>query len=122
MSSTSTLDARPRRLLPTTAAYGLLVGVPAILIAVLLRIGERLPLVAGAAATPRPAGAAPAFDLGLLTLQIVVIVAASRLAGGLLARFGQPRVVGEMAAGLILGPTVFGQLAPSLWAATFPAA
>ncbi len=123
MSNSTTIDGRPRRLLPTTAAYGLLVGIPAILIAVLLRIGEQLPAAtaaAGAAATPRPASGAAAFDLGLLTLQIVVIVAASRLAGGLLARFGQPRVVGEMAAGLILGPSVFGRLAPSLSAAVFP--
>jgi Kef-type K+ transport system membrane component KefB len=124
MSDTTAIDGRSRRLLPTTVAYGLLVGVPAILIAVLLRIGEQLPAAttsaAGAAATPRPAGGAPAFDLGLLTLQIVVIVAAAQLTGGLLARLGQPRVVGEMAAGLILGPSVFGRLAPSLWAAVFP--
>ncbi len=126
MSSTSTIDGHPRRLLPTTVAYALLVGVPVVLVAVLLRIGEQLPAAVTAAgveavATPRHASGAPAFDLGLLTLQIVVIVAASRLAGGLLARFGQPRVVGEMAAGLILGPSVFGRLAPSLSAAVFPA-
>jgi len=122
MSDSTTLHERPHGLLPTTVAYALLVGVPAILVAVLLRIGEQLHGDAGAAvAVPRPAGAAPAFDLGLLTLQIVVIVATSRLAGGLLARFGQPRVVGEMAAGLVLGPTVFGQFAPSLSAIVFPA-
>ena len=126
MSDSTTLHERPHGLLPTTVAYALLVGVPAMLVAVLLRIGEQLhgdagAAAAGAVAVPRPAGAAPAFDLGLLTLQIVVIVATSRLAGGLLARLGQPRVVGEMAAGLVLGPTVFGQFAPSLSAIVFPA-
>ena len=38
------------------------------------------------------------------------------------ARLGQPQVVGEMIAGVILGPSVFGALAPGLQAALFPAA
>ena len=124
MSNSTTIDGRPRRLLPTTAAYGLLVGIPAILIAVLLRIGEQLPAAtaaAGAAATlasrqwrgrVRPGAAHPADRRHRRGL-------AAR--GGLLARLGQPRVVGEMAAGLVLGPSVFGRLAPSLSAAVFPA-
>ena len=99
MTTTTTIDDRSRRLLPTTAIYGVLVGVPAMLIVVLLRIGEPLPAAAGVAPTSRSGGAAPTFDIGLLTLQIVVIVAAARLAGSVLARLGQPRVVGEMAAG-----------------------
>jgi len=120
MTITTTIDGRTRRLLPATAAYGALVGVPVLLIVVLLRIGERLPAAVGAVATPRAGAGAPAFDLGLLTLQIVVIVAIARLAGSVLARLGQPRVVGEMAAGLILGPSVFGRVAPSLAAVVFP--
>src|SRR5215207_9793767 len=120
--NTTTIDGRSRRLLPTTVTYGVLVGVPAMLIVALLRIGERLPAAAGAVVAPRSAAGAPAFDLGLLTLQIVVIVATARLAGSVLARFGQPRVVGEMAAGLLLGPSVLGQIAPSLSAAVSPAA
>ena len=120
MTDTTAIDRRPRGLLPATAAYGALVGVPAVLVLLLLRVGERLPAPAGDLVAPRAASGTPAFDLGLLTLQIVVIVTASRLAGSVLARFGQPRVVGEMAAGLILGPSVLGRLAPSLSAAVFP--
>ena len=122
MTNSTTIDGHSRRLLPTTAAYGVLVGVPAMVIVALLRIGERLPTAAGAVATPRSAGGTPAFDLGLLTLQMVVIVAVARLTGSVLARFGQPRVVGEMAAGLLLGPSVLGRLAPSLMATVFPPA
>jgi len=122
VTNSTTIDGHSRRLLPTTAAYGVLVGVPAMVIVALLRIGERLPTAAGAAATPRSAGGTPAFDLGLLTLQMVVIVAVARLTGSVLARFGQPRVVGEMAAGLLLGPSVLGRLAPSLMATVFPPA
>jgi Kef-type K+ transport system membrane component KefB len=122
VTHTTTFDGRARGLLPTTAIYGVLVGVPAMLIALLLRIGERLPAAAGTVVATTASGGAPAFDLGLLTLQIVVIVATARLAGSVLARFGQPRVVGEMVAGLILGPSVFGRLAPSLSATVFPPA
>jgi Kef-type K+ transport system membrane component KefB len=53
---------------------------------------------------------------------MVVIVGAARVAGSVLARLGQPRVVGEMAAGLLLGPSVLGRLAPSLMSMVFPTA
>jgi Kef-type K+ transport system membrane component KefB len=110
------------RPLPASALYGLLVGVPALLVFVVLRIGERLPAATGVIAAPRAATGAAAFDLGLLTLQIVVIVATARLVGAGLAYFGQPRVVGEMAAGLLLGPSVLGLVAPSVSASLFPPA
>jgi Kef-type K+ transport system membrane component KefB len=47
-----------------------------------------------------------------LLLQLVVILGAARLLGLLLRFIGQPAVIGEMAAGLMLGPIVFGALAP----------
>jgi len=58
---------------------------------------------------------------GLLLLQIAVILVAARLCGLLLVRFGQPPVIGEMAAGVLLGPVVFGAALPELHAALFPA-
>lgn len=39
---------------------------------------------------------------------IFIIVALARLLGNLLARIGQPRVVGEILAGILLGPTLLG--------------
>lgn len=59
---------------------------------------------------------------GLLLLQIAVILVVARLCGLLLARFGQPPVIGEMAAGVLLGPVVFGAIAPGVHEALFPAA
>ncbi len=54
-------------------------------------------------------------------LQLFVIVAAARVVGWLGKRYlGQPQVVGEMIAGVILGPSLFGLLAPDLQAAIFP--
>jgi Kef-type K+ transport system membrane component KefB len=42
-----------------------------------------------------------------LALSLVVIVVAARLLGLLLHRLGQPTVIGEMLAGILLGPTLF---------------
>jgi Kef-type K+ transport system membrane component KefB/nucleotide-binding universal stress UspA family protein len=46
-------------------------------------------------------------------VQLASLVVVARLLGSLMRRFGQPSVVGELAAGLVLGPSVFGQVWPS---------
>ncbi len=79
------------------------------------------------AAASRPADpvtgapSATAFDLRLLLIQIIVILVAARLIGALVRRIGQPQVVGEMLAGIALGPSVLGAQAPSVSALLFPA-
>jgi Kef-type K+ transport system membrane component KefB len=45
-------------------------------------------------------------------IQLIVVLGAARLAGWASTRLGQPRVVGEMAAGIMLGPSLMGWLAP----------
>jgi Kef-type K+ transport system membrane component KefB len=60
--------------------------------------------------------------LVLLLLQIAGILAVCRLFHGIAARFGQPPVIGEVVAGLLLGPSFFGWIAPVLYARLFPAA
>jgi Kef-type K+ transport system membrane component KefB len=59
-------------------------------------------------------------DVKTLVIQISVILVVSYLASWLLRKFGQPRVVGEMIAGILLGPSLLGWLAPGLSAAIFP--
>ena len=61
-------------------------------------------------------------DLFKLILQIAVILAVCRIAGSVFRRFGQPRVVGEMFAGVLLGPSLLGWMAPGLSAYLFPPA
>jgi Kef-type K+ transport system membrane component KefB len=57
-----------------------------------------------------------------LLVQLVVIILAARL-GAVVARWlRQPAVVGEIMAGLVLGPSVFGAIAPDLFASVFQAA
>ncbi len=60
--------------------------------------------------------------LVLLLLQIAVILAVCRLLHELVERIGQPPVIGEIIAGLLLGPSLFGWLAPNLFARLFPPA
>ncbi len=59
--------------------------------------------------------------VSLFFIQLLVILAVARLVGALALKLGQPRVVGEMIAGIVLGPTLFGALAPQLQAQLFAA-
>lgn len=51
---------------------------------------------------------------------LLVILVSARVLGSLMQRIGQPAVVGELAAGLLLGPSLFGRLAPDAFAWLFP--
>jgi len=53
-------------------------------------------------------------------LQFGIILIACRAIGGLMPRIGQPRVIGEMIAGILLGPSLLGLLAPSIQTLLFP--
>ena len=58
---------------------------------------------------------APAQPFARLLLQILLILLTARLLGGLARRLGQPFVIGEMAAGIALGPSLLGAVAPGLF-------
>jgi Kef-type K+ transport system membrane component KefB/nucleotide-binding universal stress UspA family protein len=58
----------------------------------------------------------------ILLVQLALILALSRAMGWLFAYFRQPQVVGEMIAGIMLGPSLFGWLAPGLAQQIFPPA
>jgi Kef-type K+ transport system membrane component KefB len=53
-------------------------------------------------------------------LALVVILAACRVVGLLAQRVGQPQVVGEMIAGVVLGPSLLGRIAPGVQEYLFP--
>jgi Kef-type K+ transport system membrane component KefB len=59
--------------------------------------------------------------LSHLFLQLLVIIAASRMLGGVFTKFGQPAVIGEMTAGILLGPSLFGWITPDVFQFVFPA-
>lgn len=56
----------------------------------------------------------------LILLQIVLIIGLARLVGLLFARFHQPPVIGEIIAGIMLGPSLLGMLSNSLEKTLFP--
>ena len=56
----------------------------------------------------------------LLLLQLLAIVLATRFCGAAAKRVGQPEVIGEIAAGVLLGPSLFGLLAPGASSFVFP--
>jgi Kef-type K+ transport system membrane component KefB len=52
--------------------------------------------------------------------QIVVLLIAGRIAGESMQRIGQPPVIGQIIAGILLGPSVLGLVAPNLYHDLFP--
>jgi Kef-type K+ transport system membrane component KefB len=119
--------------------YTAIIGVFGGLTWLVIRQGNLLPLKTGAASlvtnTPAPVahGAAAGFGLGsallhnmqqplsLLLLQVLVVVLVARLFGWLANRIGQPSVVGEIIAGVILGPSLLGMVCPDVKDFLFPA-
>jgi Kef-type K+ transport system membrane component KefB len=60
-------------------------------------------------------------NLFILVLQVSVVLAVCRVTGALFRKIQQPRVVGEMFAGIFLGPSLLGWIAPHFSAYLFPA-
>ena len=57
--------------------------------------------------------------LYFLLLQLIVIIGFARLAANVARMLGQPGVVGEIIGGLLLGPSLFGRLAPGVFTYVF---
>jgi len=123
----------------TASFYVIVLALVGIGICTVLHLGATLPapqasaeLLHSAAAKVKPAGVSVQAGMlaGLkenlneplshLFVQLLVIIAVSRLTGTLFARCGQPSVVGEMAAGILLGPSLFGMLVPEAFQFVFP--
>ena len=121
----------------TTLFYVFTLGLVILAILGVLQLGSALPLPEGSPEVSREVATAPgqqsageamygairanfAHPLSHLFLQLLVIIVASRVMGQIFTRLGQPSVVGEMAAGILLGPSLFGLLAPESFAFVFP--
>ncbi|MEA2479656.1 MAG: hypothetical protein QOJ07_1578 [Thermoleophilaceae bacterium] len=53
-------------------------------------------------------------------IAVAIVMLAARLLGMAAARIGQPRVMGEVLAGILLGPTLIGKVLPGVEATLFP--
>ncbi len=58
--------------------------------------------------------------LAILLAQIITIILTARLFGWLFMKIGQPSVIGEIIAGIVLGPSLVGYYFPEFSAALFP--
>src|SRR6478752_3406076 len=52
-------------------------------------------------------------QLGQLTLAIGLLLVTATVLGQLFARIRQPKVIGEILAGVLFGPSILGQVAPA---------
>ena len=59
--------------------------------------------------------------LAILLAQIITIIIVARLFGWVFKKIGQPSVIGEIIAGILLGPSLIGMYFPEFSAALFPA-
>ena len=108
--------------------YAAALGAAVLIVAALIQLGgRRYPVPGGPAVVPlASAGAlvqmadAVRQPLPRLLVQLLVILFATRGLGALARRIGQPAVIGEIAAGLLLGPSLLGWLAPAASGALFP--
>ncbi|MGI5237798.1 cation:proton antiporter domain-containing protein [Dactylosporangium sp. CA-139066] len=110
------LPPRPRPAVRAILVGAALVVVPLALIVPLLGLAPD-----GGAA---PSGAAPAVaadPFARLLVALPVVLAACYLAGRLARRTGQPEVIGEILAGVLLGPSLLGLVWPAGFAWLFPA-
>jgi Kef-type K+ transport system membrane component KefB len=60
--------------------------------------------------------------LAILLLQIIAIIIVARFFGWMFRKIGQPSVIGEMIAGIVLGPSLVGLYFPEFFSNLFPAA
>ena len=112
------------------SAYLLMLVVAAVAILGLVNLGESLPLPAGSALAEQAGQEVSALfasfeanlehPLSRLFIQLLVIIAAARLIGSAFVRIGLPAVVGEMTAGILLGPSLLGLVAPETFKFIFP--
>ncbi|MBO9152331.1 cation:proton antiporter [Chitinophaga sp. GCM10012297] len=119
--------------------YPLIIGAFALFTWLIIAQGEKLPeraatpltnaIVQPAPVAPPPAGGNVLTELlhhaqhplAILLMQIIVVLCVSRIFGYLARKIKQPAVVGEIVAGIVLGPSLLGWLSPAAMEAIFPA-
>jgi Kef-type K+ transport system membrane component KefB len=102
--------------------YGLMLVSTAVAVRCLCTAGATLLAPAPATGGAGAAGASIAPDaLPHVLLALLTILVFSRLLGAVFRRLGQPAVIGEVIAGIALGPSLLGWVAPRVSAFLLPA-
>ena len=82
-------------------------------------MGPNLLLFFSEAPAP-PAGGSSEHMVMIFILEIILMLFLGRLLGELMQRMGQPAVMGQLIAGVILGPSIFGHFFPATYNVVFP--
>jgi len=106
------------------AGYALMILATIGLFFAIRAYGETLiaPVAAGPSSTPNgaPAPAAVSQPLLHLLLALSAVIVLGRILARLFAYLGQPPVIGEVLAGICLGPSLLGRIAPDVGAFLLP--
>jgi Kef-type K+ transport system membrane component KefB/nucleotide-binding universal stress UspA family protein len=96
--------------------YGGMVLVAIAVLEVVLHLGKHVhaPKLTGAAVQAKDLPTSTEAVVWKLLLAAAVIIVVARLVGAVFQKINQPQVVGEIVAGLILGPSALGAIAPGL--------
>jgi hypothetical protein len=94
--------------------YALMVAGTVGIFLIVQHFGDQLTPVANAAANASAAKvpAAASHAMMHVLLALVAVIISGRLLGQVFRHFGQPRVIGEMVAGIMLGPSLLGRISP----------
>lgn len=110
MASSAARNIRPLALVLAT----LLLILIAVLLFLLIRsLGQELPAPAAESATAAVKSGAKVDVLPHILFALVIIILSARVLGGIFAWLGQPPVIGEVLAGILLGPSFLGAIAPA---------
>jgi Kef-type K+ transport system membrane component KefB len=112
-------------------AYVTILTVFSLTISLMLDVGRKLELPAATRTAPtvdqvqttnmtKALSANLRGPLGILLTQIILIVVVARMLGACATRLGQPQVIGEMIAGVLLGPSFLGMISPAAVKFLFP--
>jgi Kef-type K+ transport system membrane component KefB len=104
-------------------AYGLMIGAMVLIYLLIRSYGDTLgaPLPTTDAIFGSAAARANAGELLHMLVALVVVIATARGLGSIFRNAHQPPVVGEIIAGILLGPSLLGRIAPGAEALLFPA-
>jgi Kef-type K+ transport system membrane component KefB len=106
----------------TLSAYGLMIVGAVCLFFVIRSLGQGLVAPDSGATKALAATHAPADTLLHVLLALVVVIVVARAFGAIFRRLNQPAVIGEVLAGIFLGPSLLGRLAPDAAAFILPSA
>jgi len=106
----------------TALACGLMIAATVAIFLVVDRLGAGLVAPPPALPSPPRAAAHGADLLASVLLALVVVILTARVVGAVFGWLRQPPVIGEVIAGILLGPSLLGRLAPELSSYVFPPA